>query len=86
MKIESGIYTAISPNFFCVKILWKRIVSAEFRAIRCRECAFPQNFHIRKLSEVTIFYAVIYSLLCKVSRTVYLWGGSWEKGNEERHK
>ena len=32
-----------------------------FRAIcpkLCRNCAFPQNFHTRKLGEITIFYAV----------------------------
>ena len=23
-------------------------------------CAFPQNFHIRKLAEITVFYAVYY--------------------------
>ena len=24
----------------------------------CRNCAFPQNFHTRKLGEITVFYAV----------------------------
>ena len=23
----------------------------------CRNCAFPQNFHTRKLGEITVFYA-----------------------------
>ena len=26
----------------------------------CRNCVFPQNFHIRKLGEITVFYVVIY--------------------------
>ena len=44
-----------------VEILWKGTVSSEFRAIRpklCGNCAFPQNFHTRKLSEFSVFYAV----------------------------
>ena len=44
-----------------MKILRKDTVSAEFRAIRpklCGNCAFPQNFHTRKLGKVTAFYAV----------------------------
>ena len=35
-------------------------VFAEFRAIYPKffgNCAFPQNFHARKLSEITVFYA-----------------------------
>ena len=24
----------------------------------CGNCAFPQNFHTRKLAEITVFYAV----------------------------
>ena len=43
-------------------MLWKDIVSAEFRAIRpklCGNCAFPQNFYTRKLGEVSEFYALL---------------------------
>ena len=43
-----------------VEILWKGKVSAYFRAIRPKLCgnrAFPQNFHTRKLDEITVFYA-----------------------------
>ena len=42
-------------------ILWKRTVSAEFRANRqkfCENCTFPQNFCTRKLGEIMVFYAV----------------------------
>ena len=42
-------------------MLWKRTVSAEFRANclkLCRNCAVPQNFHARKLGEILPFYAV----------------------------
>ena len=50
-----------------MKILWKGTVSAEFRAIRlklCGNCAFPQNFHISKLGEITVFFAVLVTLEC----------------------
>ena len=45
-----------------VEILRKGRVSAEFRANRpelCGNCAFPQNFHTKKLGQISIFYAVI---------------------------
>ena len=44
-----------------MEILWKDTVSALFQAIRlklCRNCAFPQNFHTRKLGEITVFLSV----------------------------
>ena len=44
-----------------MEILWEGTVSAEFRAIRpklCGNCAFPQNFHTRKLEEITVFFVV----------------------------
>ena len=37
---------------------WKGTVSTEFPSIRpklCRNCAFPQNFHTRKLGEISTF-------------------------------
>ena len=52
------------PNFTSfpsVEILWKGTVSAKFWAIRtkpCRNCAFQQNLHTRKLDEITVFFAV----------------------------
>ena len=45
-----------------VEISWKGTVSAQFRVNRpklCRNYAFPQTFHTRKLGEITVFYAVI---------------------------
>ena len=47
--------------FSGVEILWIRTVSAKFQANRpnlCKNCAFPQNFHSRKLSEILVFCAV----------------------------
>ena len=44
-----------------VEILWKGIVSAEFRANRPKlygNCVFPQNLYNRKLGKITVFYAV----------------------------
>ena len=44
-----------------VKVLWKDTVSAEFLANcskLCGNCTLPQNFHTRKLDEITIFYQV----------------------------
>ena len=45
-------------------ILWKGTVSAEFRANRPktqRKLCFPQNFHTRKLGEITVFNTVFNS-------------------------
>ena len=42
-----------------MEILWKDTVSAKFWAIRpklCGNCAFPQNFHTRKLVQITVFF------------------------------
>ena len=44
-----------------VEILWKGKVSAQFRVIRSKLCgnyAFSQNFHTRKLGEITVFFVV----------------------------
>ena len=38
------------------KILWKGTAN---RPKLCGNCAFPQNFHTRKLGEITVFYDVI---------------------------
>ena len=35
------------------------------RSKLCGNCAFPQNFHTRKLAEITVFYAVHF-LLCSL--------------------
>ena len=57
-------YTAknpvISPNF----LLWKFCGKAQFPEFHscpklCGNCAFPQNFHTRKLGQITGFFAVI---------------------------
>ena len=46
----------ISPNFLVWKISGK--VQFPHHPKLCGNCAFPQNFHIRKLGEITVFYAV----------------------------
>ena len=49
--------TVISP----VEILRKGTISPQFRANRSKLCgnrAFPQNFHTRKSSEITVFFLV----------------------------
>ena len=51
--------TVISPNF----LVWKFCGKAQFphsygRPKLCRNCAFPQNFHTRKLSEIRVFLVV----------------------------
>ena len=49
-------------TYLCgVEILWKRKVSAEFQVLNsklCGNCAFPINFHTRKLGAISVFYAV----------------------------
>ena len=50
------------PKFSGVKILWNSTVFAEFQAIRaklCRNSAFSQNLHTRKLGKISVFYTVI---------------------------
>ena len=50
-----------STQFPGVEILQKCTVSAELRASRsklCGNCTLPQNFHTRKLGEITVFYVV----------------------------
>ena len=45
-----------------MEILWKCIASTEFWTNCtkiCGNCAFPQNFHKRKLGEIMVFYAVL---------------------------
>ena len=47
-----------------VKILWKSRDSTNFQVSRLKlsgNCAFSQNFRTRKLSEITVFYAVKYN-------------------------
>ena len=50
--------TVISSNF----LVWKFYGKAQFLAIRSKlwgNCVFPQNFHTRKLGEITVLYAVL---------------------------
>ena len=49
-----------------MEIFRKGTVSAEFWANRpklCGNCAFPKNFHTRKLGEITVFYAALSFIL-----------------------
>ena len=56
-----------------METLWKDTVSAYFRGIRtklCGNCAFPRNFHTRKLGEITIFFAVYSPGECMFKPTI----------------
>ena len=47
--------TVISPDF----LVWKFAERHSFRIVSGdSNCAFPQNFHTRKLGEITVFFAV----------------------------
>ena len=47
----------------CVKFLvWKFCGKTQFPHFLCGNCAFPQNFHTRKLGEITAFYAVLLAI------------------------
>ena len=51
-----------------MEIICKSTVSAEFQAIRLKlfgNCASPQNFHTRKLGEITLFFVVNSSKLLR---------------------
>ena len=48
-------------KFSGVESLWEGTVPAVFLVNRpklCGNCAFPLNFHTKKLVEITVFYAV----------------------------
>ena len=50
--------------------MWKRRVSAEFRGNRsklCKNCAFPQNLHTRKLGEILLFCVISENTFLKFS-------------------
>ena len=53
--------TVISPNFlvwkFCGKVQFSHSLRANCAKL-CGNCAFRQNFYIRKLGEITVFFAV----------------------------
>ena len=68
--LHRNLYIEIQKHFremflflkILLKILWKHRVYAEFRSIRlklCGNCAFPQNFHTKKLGKITVVYTVI---------------------------
>ena len=51
-----------NPNLITLFLCGK---SKEFQLISCcANCAFPENFHTRKLSEFTVFYAMSVTHLC----------------------
>ena len=50
----------ISLNFLVLKFCGNAVFG-EFRTIRLKNCAFPQNFNTRKLGEISVFYAVIFT-------------------------
>ena len=73
-------------EFLCVEILWKRIVSAQFRANclncskPCRNSAFLQHFHTTKLGDILVFYAVKSAKLLKFSwKSLQKWNNFIER-------
>ena len=75
----------ISPNFlvwkFCGKAQFRH--SFGFRVNRpklCRNCAFPQNFRLRKLGQITVFFTVsiphncCHHLVFSICLATQLWG------------
>ena len=55
-RITSSEYFALL-NASLQKIPYFHLISCG-KAQLCGNCAFPQNFHIRKLGEITLFFAV----------------------------
>ena len=51
--------TVISPNFLVWKFYGKAQFPHSFGRKLCRNCVFPQNFHAKKLGEITVFFAVL---------------------------
>ena len=70
--------TVILPNF----LVWIFCGKAQFRANRlklCGNCAFPQNFHTRKLDEELVFFAVSVSLefFSDLTDCFFFWFFAW---------
>ena len=59
-------FFTLKINFIQTKIIqfsestFKIKVTLAIRPILCGNCAFPQNFHTRKLGEITVFYTVTF--------------------------
>ena len=73
-------------EFACVGILWKGIVSAQFRANclncskLCRNSAFLQHFHNTKLGDILVVHAVKSAKLLKFSwKSLQKWNNFIEK-------
>ena len=53
-----------------MEILWKDTLDVLFWAFYlklCGNCAFPPNFHSKKLGEISVFYAKIEEIKCSDS-------------------
>ena len=59
--------TVISPNY----LVWNFCRKVQFPHSFGRKCAFPQNFHTRKLSEITVFFAVLCEVSLRITLTVF---------------
>ena len=75
-----------------------KTVSAEFWENRpkiCGNCAFPQNFHVRKLGEITVFFAVhcfqffnaeVHTFLITFYFVLFDWTAGLELGTRQSHQ
>ena len=58
-----------------MKILRKRTVCAEFRAVHPKlygNFAFPQNFHTTKLGEISVFYAMVKCICPAIFSSIFV--------------
>ena len=51
--------TKISPNF----LAWKFCENVQFRPKLWGGCAFPKNFRTRNLGDISVIYAMFYTIL-----------------------
>ena len=55
-------------KFYKIRCLKLQIFKWENRPKLCENCVFPQNFHTRKLVEITAFFAVLNKVIHQITR------------------
>ena len=57
--VQGNVLLRKIPYFYLISWRGNFVERHSFRMKLCGNCAFPQNFHTRKLCEVTVFFVVL---------------------------